>query len=89
MTNLFWVPLANTIGRRPIILLALLTLTLGSMWAGLATSFSSLLGARAIMGIGGGPADTVCPDVVGEIFFVHQRGRAMVSTLESDTIALT
>jgi hypothetical protein len=31
------------------------------------------------MGIGGGPADAVAPDVVGEIFFVHQRGRVMVS----------
>ncbi|KAF2632874.1 hypothetical protein BU25DRAFT_417448 [Macroventuria anomochaeta] len=36
-----------------------------------------LLAARLFMGIGGGPADAVSPDVVGEIFFVHQRGRAM------------
>jgi MFS family permease len=49
------------------------------MWAGLTTNFDSLLAARLVMGIGGGPADAVSPDVVGEIFFVHQRGRAMVS----------
>lgn len=49
------------------------------MWAGLAKSFDSLLAARLFMGIGGGPADAVAPDVVGEVFFVHQRGRAMVS----------
>jgi hypothetical protein len=48
------------------------------MWAGLTTNFNSLLAARIFMGIGGGPADAVSPDVVGEIFFVHQRGRAMV-----------
>lgn len=28
-------------------------------------------------GIGGGAADTLAPDVVGQVFFVHQRGRAM------------
>jgi hypothetical protein len=49
------------------------------MWAGLAKSFDSLLAARLFMGAGGGPADAVAPDVVGEVFFVHQRGRAMVS----------
>ncbi|KAH9863489.1 hypothetical protein IAQ61_009767 [Plenodomus lingam] len=75
--NIWWVPLANTFGRRPVILGSLLLLVLSSMWAGLATSFESLLVARLFMGIGGAPADAVSPDVVGEIFFVHQRGRAM------------
>jgi len=78
-SNLWWVPLANAFGRRPIILLSLLLLMLSSMWAGLAHSFDSLLAARFFMGVGGAPADTVAPDVVGEVFFVHQRGRAMVS----------
>jgi MFS family permease len=77
-SNLLWVPLANTFGRRPIILGSLLLLIFSSMWAGLATSFNNLLAARLFMGIGGGPADAVAPDVVGEVFFLHQRGRAMV-----------
>ncbi|KAH3948937.1 hypothetical protein HBI25_011080 [Parastagonospora nodorum] len=76
-SNLWWVPLANTFGRRPVTLVSLLLLIFSSMWAGLAKTFSSLLAARLFMGIGGGPADAVSPDVVGEIFFVHQRGRAM------------
>ena len=79
VSNLWWVPLANTFGRRPITLASLLLLVFSSMWAGLATSFNSLLVARLFMGIGSGPADAVSPDVVGEVFFVHQRGRAMVS----------
>lgn len=77
--NIWWVPLANTFGRRPVVLISLLILVFSSMWAGLATSFNSLLIARLFMGIGSAPADAVSPDVVGEIFFVHQRGRAMVS----------
>jgi hypothetical protein len=78
-SNVWWVPLSNISGRRPVILFSLLVLVFSSMWAGLATSFNSLLAARMFMGIGGGPADAVTPEVVGEIFFVHQRGRAMVS----------
>jgi len=77
-SNLWWVPLANTFGRRPIILISMLILVFSSMWAGLTRDFYSLVAARVFMGIGGGPADTVSPDMVGEIFFVHQRGRAMV-----------
>jgi MFS family permease len=83
-SNLWWVPLANTFGRRPVILVSLLVLVFSSMWAALATSFNSLLVARLFMGIGGGPADAVAPDTVGEIFFVHQRGRAMVSRVRSE-----
>jgi MFS family permease len=79
VSNLWWVPLANTFGRRPVILVSLLILVFSSMWAGLATTYESLLAARLFMGIGGGSADAVSPDVVGEIFFVHQRGRALVS----------
>ncbi|PSN74358.1 MFS transporter-like protein [Corynespora cassiicola Philippines] len=77
VSNLLWVPLSNIFGRRPVILLGLVILTLTSAWAGLATSFESLLAARLFMGIGGGSADAVAPDAVGEVFFVHQRGRAM------------
>jgi hypothetical protein len=49
------------------------------MWAGLTREFNNLLAARIFMGIGGSAADAVAPDVVGEVFFIHQRGRAMVS----------
>lgn len=75
--NLLWVPLANCYGRRPVILVAVLIMTLTSVWCGEATSFSSLLAGRLFQGLGQAAADGVAPDVVGEIFFVHQRGRAM------------
>ncbi|KAL4871520.1 hypothetical protein BDV12DRAFT_163910 [Aspergillus spectabilis] len=75
--NIWWVPLANTYGRRPITLINILLLTLSSMWAGLATSFESLLAARFFMGVGVGPADTIAPNMIGEIYFTHQRGKAM------------
>jgi MFS family permease len=78
-SNIWWVPLGNTFGRRPILIVAMLIGTFASMWCGLSTSFNSLLAARCIQGIGFGPADTISPDTVGELFFLHERGRAMVS----------
>ncbi|KAJ5811432.1 major facilitator superfamily domain-containing protein [Penicillium riverlandense] len=51
--NIWWVPLANIFGRRPIILGNILLLVLCSMWAGLAKTFASLLAARIFMGVAG------------------------------------
>ncbi|KAI5204838.1 MFS general substrate transporter [Aureobasidium subglaciale] len=76
-SNIWWVPLANTFGRRPVILFCLALLCASSVWAGEAKSYNSLLAARIFQGCGGGVADTLAPDVVGQIFFTHQRGRAM------------
>lgn len=56
-------------------------LTLFSVWAAVAKSYDSLLAARCLMGIATGSSETVSPDVVGEVFFVYERGRAMVSTI--------
>ncbi|KAJ0422381.1 major facilitator superfamily domain-containing protein [Aspergillus carlsbadensis] len=75
--NIWWVPLANTFGRRPVNLFNILLLMFASVWAGKATSFESLLAARFFMGVGVGPADTIAPNVIGEIYFTHQRGKAM------------
>jgi len=86
LSNTFWVPLSNTFGRRIVLIVALLLAVLATMWCGLATSFNSLLAARVVQGCGFGPADTIAPDVVGEVFFVHQRGRAMVWLLCSRAI---
>lgn len=81
-SNIFWVPLANVFGRRPVMIIGSLILTLGGVWCGLATlDFNSLLAARVIQGVGGGPGYAIGPAVIGETFFLHQRGRAMVSFL--------
>ncbi|KAF4450873.1 hypothetical protein F53441_6061 [Fusarium austroafricanum] len=75
--NIWWVPLSNWMGRRPVLILATLLLTFSTLWCGLATSYDSLLAARAFQGIGGAAADSVAPALVGDMFPVHQRGRAM------------
>ena len=78
VSNVFWVPLSNWAGRRPILLVATLLMTLSCMWAGLATSYNSLMAARIFQGIGSGASETVAPAIVGDVYFLHERGRAMV-----------
>ncbi|KAJ5728883.1 uncharacterized protein N7483_003391 [Penicillium malachiteum] len=76
-SNIFWVPLGNIFGRRTVTILGLLILGLTSIWCAKANDYGSLVGARIFQGIGIGPSETVSPTVIGEIFFLHQRGRAM------------
>lgn len=51
LANLWFVPLGNTFGRRPIILVSLAILTGSSIWCAKATSFNSLLVARIFQGV--------------------------------------
>ncbi|RKL07616.1 hypothetical protein BFJ71_g2216 [Fusarium oxysporum] len=75
--NIWWVPMSNWMGRRPVLILATTLLTFSTLWCALATSYDSLLAARAFQGIGGAAADTVAPALIGDMFPIHQRGRAM------------
>jgi MFS family permease len=75
------VPLSNWAGRRPVLLLATLLMTLCTVWCAVAKSFGSLLAARILQAAGGGAADSVAPALIGDMYFVHERGRAMVRFL--------
>jgi len=78
--NIWWVPLSNWTGRRPVLIIATLLMMLASVWAAKAESFGSLIAARIFQGVGGGAADTVAPALIGDLYFIHERGRAMVLT---------
>ncbi|KAJ2896759.1 hypothetical protein MKZ38_005247 [Zalerion maritima] len=75
--NIWWVPLSNMYGRRPVLLVTTLLLTVCTAWCGVAKTYDSLLAARIFQGIGGAASDTVAPAMVGDVYFMHQRGRAM------------
>lgn len=78
-SNIIWVPLGNIFGRRPILIVSIFFLLLTSIWCGLAESFTSLLAARALQGASSGPVYTFAPEITGDVFFHHERGRAMVA----------
>ncbi|KAF6819451.1 MFS transporter [Colletotrichum plurivorum] len=76
-SNIWWVPLSNIFGRRPVLLVATLLMTVCTVWCAVAKTYDSVLVARVFQAIGAGASETVAPALVGEVFFVDERGRAM------------
>ena len=75
--NLFWIPLSLKIGKRPVLLLTAIMFFASSIWSAVAKSWGSLLAARIIQGFAASAVEGLGPTVVGDLFFVHERGRWM------------
>lgn len=59
--NLFWMPLVNKYGRRPIYI-ASYTLYFGvALWLSFTKAYGSFLAARILMGFASGAAETMAP----------------------------
>lgn len=57
----FWIPMSVAFGRRPLILLSAVMMSVGSLWAGFTNDYHQLLGAICLMGLAGGATlSTVC-----------------------------
>ncbi|KAJ5813309.1 Major facilitator superfamily domain general substrate transporter [Penicillium pulvis] len=75
--NVFWVPLAMKFGKRAS-LLAAMALQLGALiWCALAKSFDSLLAARIVLGFAAAAGESIVPELVADIFFLHERATMM------------
>lgn len=75
--NIFWVPMANKWGRRPVYILSYLIYFATSVWLIFDKSYGGFLTARILLGFGSGAAETIGPISIADIFFLHQRGRVM------------
>ncbi|KAK4191254.1 major facilitator superfamily domain-containing protein [Podospora australis] len=75
--NVFLVPVANIFGRRIVILISTLTLFISSACGASTSNFYGVLVIRMLQGIGSSASETVIPAIVGEMFFVHERGAWM------------
>ncbi|KAL3451719.1 major facilitator superfamily domain-containing protein [Aspergillus insuetus] len=72
--NFLIVPCSNIFGRR---MTSIALCVLGAatcIWQALATSYNSLLAARAINGIATATSETILVQVVSDVFFLHDRG---------------
>lgn len=83
MSSLFYMPLIIKYGRRPVYVGSFLLYGGCSLWAGLATSYSSELAARLMLGFAGASADCLGPLTITDIFFLHERGLIMRYWLSS------
>jgi MFS family permease len=68
----FW-----TDGRRPVYLYSLPVLTIGSIGVSLATNIPNLLFWRFLQALGAAPSLVVGAGVIGDIYKLEERGRAM------------
>ena len=84
-----WVPLSNKYGRRPVLLGATLLAFVSILGSAYAKSFNQVVAARVFNGLFPA-AFALGPAVVVDLFFVHQRGRAMgVFTVRERLCSLT
>jgi EmrB/QacA subfamily drug resistance transporter len=67
--------LADTIGRRPVLLFGISVFLLGSILAGVAWSMPALIIARAVQGIGAGAILPLSITIVGDIYTIEERAR--------------
>ncbi|KAL2257811.1 hypothetical protein VTK26DRAFT_9136 [Humicola hyalothermophila] len=75
--NIFWVPLAHIFGRRPVLVLSTITLFVATACGTTMQGYNTTLLIRIFQGLGSSTSETVTPAVVGDLFFVHERGAWM------------
>lgn len=72
--NCFWIPLAQKIGKRPVLVMGAAIFFASSIWSTVAQSWGSLLGARIVQGFGASPSEALGPSIVADLYFLHERG---------------
>lgn len=74
---LFWRPLANCYGRRPVLLLSLVCSLVGNVGCAVSHSYATMGLCRAITAFFISPAAAIGSAVVAESFFLRDRARYM------------
>ena len=68
--------LADTVGRKPIVLIGVGLFLLGSVLSGFAWSMPTLIAFRALQGLGAGAVQPMAITIAGDIYTVEERAKA-------------
>ncbi|OLL25166.1 putative MFS-type transporter [Neolecta irregularis DAH-3] len=71
--SVFASPTAIIYGKRMVYLIGIIIFFISSIWASRSQSYSSLLGARIVMGFGVSPVECLPSATIAEIYFLHER----------------
>ena len=74
-SNFIWVPIMVCFGRRPVAIFATTICVASSIWRALATSYDSFMGACILNGLAAGPCESLMPQVIADVIFLHDRGK--------------
>lgn len=78
IAGLLFVPQARVWGKRHLYILGTVILIFSSAWGGATgKNYSSLLWARIFQGVGLAPFEALVNASVGDLYFVHERGKRM------------
>jgi Major Facilitator Superfamily len=81
VAGFFFVPSSRVWGKRHAFLIGTVFLVFSSAWAGsVGKNYHSLLAARVFQGIGLAPFEALVNAAVGDLYFVHERGKRMALT---------
>jgi MFS family permease len=72
--NLFWIPLSEKIGKRPVLVAGALLFFVSSIWSSVAKTYGSLLAARIFQGFGASCSEGLGPATIADLYFIHERG---------------
>ncbi|KAF2626219.1 MFS general substrate transporter [Macroventuria anomochaeta] len=72
-SNFIWASISTSFGRRPVFLLSQLINFGTSMWLAKTDFYGSFMGVCIVNGVDAGPAETIMPEVIADIFFLHDR----------------
>lgn len=76
--NVFWVPLMRVVGKRPVYLISMLSLSMMNVWSSRASSYGELLASRILSGFVASAADATVPAVVSDMVAPHERGHYLM-----------
>ncbi|KAL9085495.1 MAG: hypothetical protein Q9165_007540 [Trypethelium subeluteriae] len=77
ISPLFWNPISNVYGRRPVYIMNLVATVVFSAASAASHDYGTLLAMRALSGLLGTAALGLGPATVCDLFFAHERGRYM------------
>jgi MFS family permease len=73
--NIFWIPAAMKIGRRPVFLVTTILCLCAGVWLGEFQGTGQWFGAMILNGLGTSAYQAVIQLSVFDVFFAHERGR--------------
>jgi EmrB/QacA subfamily drug resistance transporter len=74
-TTVIYGKLADLFGRKPTLIVGIILLLIGSLLCGFAWSMPSLVGFRALQGLGAGAITPITITVIGDLYKLEERGR--------------
>ena len=67
-------PLAKMYGKRPVYVVAIIIMFVGSIWGGAAKNYDSFLASRIFAGFGMAPYEVLVQCTLSDLYYVHERG---------------